>query len=432
MRLFALALAVRLLAFFVLRTDHVGEQTAHHEHASIAASVARGDGFRFNFFGPLDRPVLTSQQAPLVPYLLAGCYCLFGVETEAAFRAMILLQIALSAWTVVLLAATASQTTLRPSAHVGVGLAATFYPPLVISGLHVQALVFNLFWLALLLLATQQCRRGAQSGPIVFALASLGALHTDPIYVVVVACLFCLCAVELRRRPKRIGLGMVPLVLVIGMTPWTVRNYQVHGRLVFVKDSLPYVFWQGNNAISQGTDKLLVGADDARIVASRWSILEANSAVQHARLRSESVNSLLSAEFIAELQQLPTEIERMDRFARLAWEILTQNPRSYVRLCWQRLAYWLWFDETNPRSFLWHYRLSYVVLIALAVVGVFLSLDDGMAWTPMFLAGAALSVVHILIITSARFRIPMEMLYLFPVGIVLERTINLLQRRWLR
>ena len=129
-----------------------------------------------------------------------------------------------------------------------------------------------------------------------------------------------------------------------------------------------------------------------------------------ARRRGVSVDSRLDADFIEQLQALPTEIERMDRFRSLALAELAANPKRYLRLCRQRLYFWIWFDLTNPRSYLWHYRICYLTLLASAVCGITLTRRSWSKWAPILVAAAALTMVHVAVITSARFRIPLELL----------------------
>ena len=47
------------------------------------------------------------------------------------------------------------------------------------------------------------------------------------------------------------------IVTAMTLTPWTIRNYRVHGELVAVKSSFGYAFWQGNCRQSEGTDKVI-------------------------------------------------------------------------------------------------------------------------------------------------------------------------------
>ena len=425
------SLALRLTALWILAAHQHGTETAHHEHQSIAASLARGEGFRFNFFGPLEEPVLTSQQAPLVPGLLAGCYVLFGIETPTAMLAMLLLQLVVSSVTVVGLSWLAFLLTQSRSVCRWTGVAAACYPPLLISGLHVQALVWNLFWLTLLLLGTVRYRAGSKGeGALLFVIAAVGSLWTDPILSVVIGLLMGLLGWDYAsnrqqaQRWEQARLAAMAVAILAGIAPWLYRNYVVHDRFVWVKDSLPYVFWQGNNRISQGTDKLLVKGNDARQLGRVWDPEKANREAFDVRRRAISVNVCLTTDFISQLQAMPSEIARMDCFRQLAIEQLCEQPGHYAMLCVRRLWYWLWFDATNPRSYLWHYRVSYLSLLALAVPGLWLWARPVTGWLPVYLAAGGLTCVHVLIITSARFRIPLELLLLPAAGLACSKVLT--------
>lgn len=410
--LFVGALSARLLAASVLASSHELAATTHHEHASIAENLARGNGFRFNFFGRLDQPVLTSIEAPLVPGMLALSYVVFGIEAPASYHAVLILQLVISALTVVGIGLIADRLGGRRIATVTAGLA-IFYPPLIISGLHIQALPWNLFWLTLMLLASHQLlEERTMLGAVNFLTAGVGGLLTDPILAAPLAALLGYLAFSLHEFSVRWRLpAMLSIGILVGISPWLLRNYQVHGRFVFIKDSLPFVFWQGNNAGSMGTDKLLPG-DTGNI---DW-IFDPRAANQQAfALRSQaiSVNSILPPAFIAKLQSLPTEIERMDEFRNLAVDALRTHPIGYLTNCVRRAWYLVWFDPTNPRSYLWHYRIGYLALLVLALGGMSKGKVNS---PPLWLAAVTLVTVHVLIITSARFRIPLELLLLFPAG----------------
>lgn len=428
--IFLLALAARVGAAYLMgAADHLPE-TTHHEHASIAKSLAEGDGFRFNFFGHLDRPVLTSIEAPLVPGLLAGSFLLFGVETPAAFRFVLLIQLLISSATVLGIGYVGGRLGGKRLGVVSAVLA-TFYPPLVVSCLHIQALPWNLFWLTGLLVATVRwydpdprtsCplnRSKDWTNSLLFAAAGIGGLLTDPILAApLLALLAFVSFVNSPRGPHLRMAGLTLVLIAIGIAPWTIRNYQVHGRLIFIKDSLPFVFWQGNCAASLGTDKLIVQPEQTQQLTAVWNPFQANRHAFAARLEAVGVNSSLPVAFIDELQSLTTEIARMDRFRDLSAALLTEEPLHYVGGCLRRVWYLLWFDLTNPRSYLWHYRISYLMLLALAAP----TLCQTKHWrtlTPVLLVAGSLAIVHVLVITSARFRIPFELLLLYPAGLTI-------------
>lgn len=448
--LFLAALTMRMAALAALPANRARE-TAHHEHESIARNLATDRGFRFNFFGDIDNPDLTSQQAPLVPYLLAGCYRLFGVESPIAMLVMQVLQACFSALTVVLLAqlagTLAASSRSRAATMKCTGALAVVYPPLVIGALHIQALVWNLGWLTLMLVGTQWLRQltpkqkvgepgayrgepGASAtgvrnptsrrGVCALALGGIGGLLTDPILGLPLVLLLALLLVEHRSRYGA-RVAIVAALVVAAIAPWLVRNHRVHGRFVFIKDSFGYVFWQGNNLHSQGTDKLLVEPRFAETIRAANHPFAADGAALAARRRAVSVDRCLSADFIRDLQALPREIDRMDRFQALAWQAIAGDPAHYLKLCGQRFWFWIWFDETNPRSFLWHYRATYGLLTIMGAMSLPTVWRCRDRWRPVWLVALGLTAVHVLIITSARFRIPMELLLLLPAGHTMSR-----------
>lgn len=444
----------RASAWWVIDPAPQARASAHHEHAFIAASLARGNGFRFNFYGANEEGEPTSQQAPFVPTLLAACYRVGGIESPTAFRLMLGLQVVASIATALVLAATAndlfgasthfassaSQADSRESGRAAsrsnatvstdadrsclaggaVGMLAALYPPMVISSLHVQALAWNLLWLSLLLWGTARRLRTKPFGSAIVALAGILGVLTDPILGGVVVALWVGLIIDprgLRHREAVLLVGAIAL----GVSPWIIRNYLVHRRFVPIKNSLPYVFWQGNNPQSMGTDKLLVRAEDAEVVGGWSGINDLHRAVRSARQRAVSVDSTLPPETILRLRSLPREIDRMDLFSELSCNELRQRPWSYPGHCLQRLGHWLWFDPTNPRSLAWPYRASYLSILALALLSLGPIVRTlGRSW-PLLASAGALTLTHVLVITSARFRIPFEMLLLFPAALTLDR-----------
>ena len=422
---FALSLCIRLALVYALGATNFAQQSAHHEHESIAKNLALGNGFRFNFFGPdIERPNLTSQQAPLVPGVLAACYWSFGIETKSALMAMLLIQILISSATVVLLSLFAERTI-----HCGkiAGFLASFYPSLAISGLHVQALVWNLFWLSALLCAYSFLREDDRFRNIAFfCCASAGALHTDPILGAVIAGLLALLCFDKGISGQTIRtVFLTALLIAVSIAPWTYRNYVVHGRWMLIKNSFWYVLWQGNNAISQGTDKLLVPEAQTKSLESLWNPRAAQISASDVRKSSLSVNEALTSQEIHAMFSLDTECERMDWFRAKLLTELSAKPTHYLRMCILRLSYWFWFDATNPRSFLPSYRASYLALACMALIGFALLRKRLGDLSPAILAGIVLCMVHTLIITSARFRIPFELLLMLPasyaIGVVIQK-----------
>lgn len=433
--IFFFALAVRIAALGVIGISDSLE-TAHHEHASIARSLAEGRGFRFNFFGCVEAPVLTSQQAPLVPGLLAICYRIFGVETLSALTAMLCVQIAIGSAMAATMAALGHALTGNERVGAVAGLLAACYPPVAISCLHIQALPWNLFWMSQLLLScvrlTSDDKTKTRLAVLQFSVAAIAAVHTDPILASVVGVLWLwmsLLSIVKRRRELFKRSLIVAVLILIGVAPWTTRNHAVHGRWILIKDSFWYVFWQGNNPASAGTDKLPVAVADANELRSTLDLNAAAKSATAARRQSQSVDSTLTVKQLRTLENLPTEIERMDQFRNWIVESLRSDPSHYFGMCIKRLRIWFWFDDTNPRSYLWHYRLSYLGLLAMAIPSFSRIWKNRIEWMPVLLAAAALTAVHVSIITSARFRIPLELLLLLPAALSVNRGFEILSEK---
>lgn len=415
------AFSVRLAAMHGLAAVEHGLETAH-EHHVIAENLVQGRGFSFNFFGPPGTDGPTSLQAPLVPALLTAFYAALGSASPAAICGMLMLQIGVSTLTVLALGAFAREASGCRRCGLAVGVVACVYPPLIVSPLHIQALVWNLFWLALLLLGAQWLRLGkASEGRCVLIVAAVLGMLTDPILASVVGVLLVAAVSHSRERlrTKCIRIAAISGVIALGLMPWTVRNYLVHGRLVLIKDSFPYVFWQGNHHLSYGTDKLLPPDGDSARLRQSWDVGVASRSAYIARRDAVSVDTVLSREERLHLASLPSEIARMDWFLAAAREQLLADPGHYARQCLRRLGSWIWFDASNPRSCLWHYRVSYLLLALLAGGGWLIEARRGRLtnWTMVGLPALTLTVVHMLIITSARFRIALELLLIPHAGI---------------
>lgn len=415
--IFAVGLLARMASIVALSPSSENLlASAHHEHASIAKNLAEGRGFRFNFFGDIDHPDLTSQQAPFLPGILAAAYTFFGIESSSALWLIVALQITAGAIACVALADAVSNSSVNVRLGVIAGLVAAIYPPFVVASLHIQALPWNLLWIALMLSGTARVSKLAPFGVVLLFIGGVGGIYTDPILAIVLTSLLAWLLTQTKLATVRTCATTAALIGV-AIAPWIVRNYVVHGRFEFIKNSFPYVFWQGNTLLSAGTDKLLV--DDLELSPLRGvGVSAAASNAESARRRSRSVNEIaLTIDDLHQLAALPNEARRMDWFGRRIRAELTANPMHYPRMCLKRLEQWLWFDDTNPKSFVGAYRLSYITLLAGTVIGLIAS--TARRRSPFVWAAFALSFVHVLVITSARFRVCFELLMVphFAIGI---------------
>ncbi len=420
---FGLAAILRLGTIFALRS-YLATETAY-EHHIIATNLIMGRGFSFPFYGPLG---LTSQQAPLIPLLLAACYAVFGVGRPLALLLFQLFAVVASVASVYAISEIARQIG-GDRARLLAGFGCAVYPAFVISVTHVQPVTFAMAWLALMVLAGLRIVEDHRHANLMMlgVWIGLGAL-TDPILLLPGAAILGYLGIVWRSRIGWPGaaryVGLTAVVVFVALTPWTIRNWAVHHRLMLIKDSFWYVLWQGNGPEASGTDKLILPPQDGEREASIMDFVGRYRRLLRERRQGISVDSVLPAEFRARLAQMPTEVERMDAFGVLIRGFLRENPAHYIRMCLRRLCYFATFDPTNPKSSHPLYRLSYLGAAALGLVG---AITSGSRWrrlTLVYVAMIGVALPSILIITSARFRLPAEAFLIILAGLGVSRMLS--------
>lgn len=400
--LFVAALAVRAATVGLLYDP--AQPPPAFEHGEIARNLLAGRGFSVRFLGQAGP---TSQQAPLYPALLAGCYRLWGADSAAAALVMQALQCLAGAVTALVISRLTWRLLPRER-FVGwwAGGWAALDPAQVYLATHLQVAV----WAALLLSLTTLAALSVDARrrwPLVGLGALLGVLLlVEPIYALIVPLLLLAIgrAAEAPRRMPRAAIVVAGAALVT-VAPWLVRNRLVHGQWVFVKSSFGYAFWQGNNPHSQGTDKLLKPSVGPLLAAHDGTLRGRHAAAWQARRETLYIDDVLLKpmgyrEFVG-----LSEPQRSALLRDRALEFIRAEPAQYGRLCWQRLRYFLLFDETNPKAANRLFRAATVVWLMLLAVGL---MAAGSRWRllwPLAAMFVALTLFHALTITSVRFRL---------------------------
>jgi hypothetical protein len=411
--LVGLAVLLRAAAVLVLQSHTVPRST--YEHGEIAANLVAGRGFSLHFLGA-DGP--TSQQAPVYPLLLAGAYLALGAGTPAAHLLLELGQsIAGGLLVVGVLRLAREVAPARAWLAWAAGMLVAIHPTLVYAATHVQAalcattiLVWTLVWAYKT--GTTGLRRHALVAGTLLAILAL----TDPILT--------LCApgigwaIQLgragRAHPRRSSVRLTILVLVAalaGVSPWLVRNAQIHGEFVPIKSTFGYAFWQGNCALSEGTDKVRRQSTERILEHTQGarSLEELNRGLWEARHEAGYLDDIALTLDDRRWLGAFSEPERSRiLFCRALFELIT-DPSRYGRLCLRRLRYFVFFDETNPKTRVLAYRAPHLALTLLALAGVLLAGHDlRRRLAPTFLTAFAITLFHMLTIASARFHIPLE------------------------
>jgi hypothetical protein len=444
----ALAFAVRAAAVLAVGSYKLEHVT--YEHGEIAQNLVQGRGFSVRWLGA-EGP--TSQQAPTYPTLVAAFYWVFGVQTPTALLALQLFQALLGgllSMCVVLLAKELLASKSWAAWLAGLGVA--MYPTLMYAATQVQvATIVSLLTVTVLWTAARVARSGSWVDALACGTTAGLVVLTDPIMVLVLivamAMIACRCTDEssasYRSTSRNPGLNTGALSLPVGTTiapaatvastcsrvasrpvllagvtlatfagviaPWVMRNYHVHGELVFVKSTFGYAFWQGNHPRSFGTDKIPLPRSSAQDEPKGGGLRALERSLWHTRLVDTLYidDAVLANERIKELSALSEPKRSRELFAE-SIAYIGQHPAHYARLCLQRLRYFLLFDETNPKSRVAVYRASHLVLQLAAALGLWLTRTHWRRLWPTYLVFALVTAFHALTIVSARFHLPLE------------------------
>ena len=408
--LIAMSIMVRAAAVIILQSHLIPHST--FEHGEIAANLLAGRGFAVRFLGS-DGP--TAQQAPVYPLLVAVAYWLGGSGTPRALLIMELGQALLGGLLVAgVLELARSVAPGHPWLAMLAALITALHPSLVYATTHVQVAALA----ATLLTATLATAfRAGQTGRDRDALSAgllLGLLAlTDPILALVAPGMALAIVLGLGMRRAARPIMVTALVAALVVAPWIVRNIRVHGEFVAIKSTFGYAFWQGNCSVSQGTDKVvrpLVEQTLARAQSRSARDLSGwNASLWKARHAAGYLDDIaLTPEDYRDLARL-SEPQRSRRLFERALRDLRADPSRYPQLCLRRFQYFVFFDETNPKTRNLIYRASHFALTLLALAGLLLTRREiRRRLAPTILTAALITVFHSLTIVSARFHIPIE------------------------
>ncbi len=247
-----------LLRLAVISLGHTYRITPRRDHfqfgwemGRIARSIAQGQGFS----SPTDlNSGPSAWTAPVYPYILAGIFKLFGIYTHAsawmilAFNSVFA---ALTCWTVYLIANHIfGRWVARGSAWTWAVFPYLIYWPVRV----VWEASLITFLLTLALWLTIRMGDGARRHDwIIFALLWGLIALTNTAVIMLLPFFLGWLMVQRPASPVRYsGVALCLLVVLLCVTPWTVRNYLTFGRFIFIRDNLPLELHEANNNASSG------------------------------------------------------------------------------------------------------------------------------------------------------------------------------------
>lgn len=258
------ALVLRLAILYV--TWHRAAPAAFNdpygfEMGRVADSIASGGGFSSPLLLVKTGP--TAYLCPIYPYVLAGIFKVWGIYSFKSHVIAQGLNCLFSALVVLPIFAIAKRsfdtTTAVLASWLWVVLPNAWHIPIA----YIWETSLTALWFALLFWVTLTLRE--KGGPCRWAgygaLWAIGALISATVLSVMP--FFFLWLIWEARKQSRPWLRPVltaVLILLVGIAPWTIRNYLVFGKFIPLRSNLGLMLWHGNNSREVGVDSFAISA----------------------------------------------------------------------------------------------------------------------------------------------------------------------------
>jgi len=393
------ALLIRLIFLYASRDAGGQFYSVGQEAGNVAWALALGHGFSSPLAG-MQGP--TAWVAPLYPLLLAFGFKLFNMNP---YHVVIFGQVlnavfsAVTCWPIYLIA--------KKLFGLPVGVASSWAWAVLPT-----AILFPLEWiwdqslsallLTALICATLYLREDARAAPrnrIIWATYGLGwalALLTNPAIGLLLP--FCAAWIVWQRhkrgvpwalrlaamRPALASVGIALVACILGIVPWTARNYAAFGHFVPIKSNFGLEFWLGNNP-------------DVKIIWTWWRSPASDPAEMSA------LNGMGEIAYMREKQ-------------REALSFIRANPGIFVDSSFDRFVdTWtaLWDQHTDPWITAMSAGTLYVAFCSmfslLALVGLLIARRaDAFGILPLSAALLLFPLTYYITHSSVRYRHPID------------------------
>lgn len=337
------ALTLRILVITVGHTYKITPRRDHFqfgwETGRIARSIALGQGYA----SPTDLQTgPTAWTAPVYPYILGQVFKVFGIYTNASGWVILVFNSifsALTCWTLYRIAERMfGESVARGTAWTWAVFPYVIYWPVrVVWDVCLSTFLLTLaLWLALRMREKSAIRDGIIYG----LLWGLIALTNTALIILLPFLLAWICYPDWRKSVK--PLAVFILTIVVCVVPWTLRNYRVFGRFVFIRDNLFLELHEANN-------------DSANAL---WTRTEHPGNDPEAMERFQTLG----------------EIRYMDEAKREFWTFVREHPGTFVWFTVERVFYF-WAaprQATNVAGYdLWIARhVQFLLAAAFAFAGL--------------------------------------------------------------
>jgi hypothetical protein len=395
-------------ASVVLLTGNHYRHSPGAEESLIAKHLARGEGF----LSPMDETAHaapTSWSPPVYPYIEAAAFRCFGIDTLHAAAALATLNavcfgvIAVCARQIAMIA----MTEISPP-----DLAIVCAHPIPMRFVYdywdgETALALFMISVALAAAWGRESLRASRSA-ILGALLGLLSL-TNASYILAYPLILLFAARRTLPREKLRAIAVALLTFIVTLIPWTARNYQEFGKLMYVRGGAQLELWNGNRPQSSG-----------------W--LSPRTMVQHPFRNNEERAKLL--EF--------GEMRYFDYCGQRFHDELRADPRHFLALTLRRIS-WLFLGDPGTRGWIpfpmrWGILgldVEHLFLAGTTLFGILSVCFIQRARAPLWLLSIAVLTVAPFFITSTadRYALPLRTLLCVLSAITLAEIRSIMQRR---
>jgi len=334
-----------------------------------------------SLYGPNPQGV-TSFIPPLYPGFLALMTILFGPWAWLVTR---IVQAVVSTLAVVLVYPLGQVVFRRDDIPLLGALLAAVFPPLIGGVAEINAVSFEVFFLELFVLLTLDAMQRSSWWRWVIPGVVLGIAALTRPTILALLPLLSLCLWVNKRRALLTTMIQPMLIVVISaaavISPWTLRNYRVHGEFIPISSNGGINFWIGNNEEATG----------------------------------EFVHPASIAPDLLKASEYMSEGTRDQFFYRQGISFIRENPQRFIRLLGVKLIYFLWSRPSMGESYLNESavglgRLAYLLgnglLLPLWILGIALTARDWRRLTVFYSAILSVLVINLLYFVGTRYRTP--------------------------
>jgi 4-amino-4-deoxy-L-arabinose transferase-like glycosyltransferase len=248
------AFVLRLLVIIVGHTYRTNPLRDHFqfgwEMGRIARSIIDGQGFS----SPTDLSSGPSAwAAPVYPYIIAAAFKVFGLYTHAAAFAMLTFNsifASLTCWTLFRIGSRVyNESVGRATAWTWAVFPYVIYWPVRI----IWEVSFSTFLLSLALwLSIRMADQSRLRDWFIYGLLWGLILLTNTTLVILLPFFLAWYVYQTRSSLRFTGPTISLVIMLLCITPWTIRNYHALHRWIFIRDNLPMELHEANNESSEG------------------------------------------------------------------------------------------------------------------------------------------------------------------------------------